>query len=189
MPITKRLDASRIMTRLIPVDAIEDHPQNYNMHPDEQIAQLAQSHATFGQYRSILVWERPGGKYIRVVGHGYSAGAQQEGEPLLRCEVLPIDTDPETVKAIMLADNLHAQNSLPDETLLAHLLQEQQDAGFDLASLGSDDETLRQMLESLGDAYVGKERTSPEDFESYDEGIETEYCCPKCSYAWSGKPK
>jgi hypothetical protein len=27
----------------------------------------------------------------------------------------------------------------------------------------------------------------PEDFGSYDENIETQYCCPKCGYKWSGK--
>ncbi len=29
----------------------------------------------------------------------------------------------------------------------------------------------------------------PEDFGEYDESIETDYCCPKCGYAWSGKAK
>lgn len=30
--------------------------------------------------------------------------------------------------------------------------------------------------------------TPPEDFAEYGEDIETEYCCPKCGYKWSGKP-
>lgn len=154
---SKRLDASQIETRMIPIDLIDDHEENYNFHPDEQIAQLARSHAEFGQYRSITVWARPNGRYTRVVGHGYSHGAKREGETMLRCEVYPEDTPPETIKAIMLADNLHAQNSQPDEELLSRLLQEQHDAGYDLAALGSDEETLRQMLESLGDEYLGEQ--------------------------------
>lgn len=28
-----------------------------------------------------------------------------------------------------------------------------------------------------------------EDFPEYNEELETEYCCPKCDYVWSGKPK
>jgi DNA modification methylase len=165
--IGKRLDASRIATRMIPVEDIEDHPENYNGHPAQQLMQLSESHAEFGQYRSILVWARPGGKYIRVVGHGYSKGAEQGGEKVLRCEVLPEDTPAETIKAIMVADNLHAQNSEPDDEMLASLLQEQQDAGFDLASLGTDDEYLRQLLEGLGDEYLGNEGESEED--DFDE--------------------
>ena len=30
---------------------------------------------------------------------------------------------------------------------------------------------------------------APEDFAEYDEDIDTEFCCPKCGYEWSGKPK
>jgi len=161
--VGKRLDASRIVTKLIPIEDIEDHDENYNFHPEFQIVSLSKSHDEFGQYRSICVWERPNGKYIRVIGHGYSAGAKKSGETLLRCEVLPQDTDPMTIKAIMAADNLHAQNSDPDETALCQLLQEQRNAGFDLASLGTDEESLHQMLESLGDEYLdedGKGRTT-----------------------------
>jgi site-specific DNA-methyltransferase (adenine-specific)/modification methylase len=161
--VGKRLDASKIVTKMIPIDAIEDHPENYNGHPAQQLMQLSESHAEFGQYRTILVWERPGGKYIRVLGHGYSKGAEQKGETVLRCEVLPQDTDPVTVKAIMMGDNLHAKNSEPNDEGLAALLQEQQDAGFDLASLGTDDEYLRQLLEGLGDEYLGNEGEDEED--------------------------
>jgi rubrerythrin len=33
------------------------------------------------------------------------------------------------------------------------------------------------------------EPIAPDAFQTYDEEIETEYCCPKCGYEWSGKPK
>ena len=32
-------------------------------------------------------------------------------------------------------------------------------------------------------------KDAPEDFDEVDESLETEYCCPKCGYEWSGKPK
>src|SRR5882672_8607510 len=152
---SQKVDTTQIVTRMISIEAITDHPDNYNQHPDAQIAQLAASHQELGQYRAIVVWERPGGRYVRVAGHGYSESAKREGATELRCEVLPIDTPPETVKAIMIADNLHAQNSSPDDELLAHLLEEQHNAGFSLEALGTDDETLRQMLQALGDEYLG----------------------------------
>lgn len=29
---------------------------------------------------------------------------------------------------------------------------------------------------------------APDDFQSYDENIETQHSCPQCGYKWSGKP-
>jgi hypothetical protein len=34
-----------------------------------------------------------------------------------------------------------------------------------------------------------QEAEAPEEFGAYDEDLATEYCCPKCGYEWSGKPK
>lgn len=166
--MTKRLNADAIVNMTLPVDAIEPHPQNYNQHPDEQISQLAASQVEFGQYRSVVVWQRPGGKYVQVAGHGYLEAAKGEGLTQVRCDVLPDDTPAETIKAIMVADNLHAQNSSPDDEMLAELLQEQVNAGFDLASLGTDDEALRQMLEALGDGYAGGGGESEDGGDDFD---------------------
>ena len=133
--MARRLDAEAITNKIISVDLIDGHPDNYNQHPDEQISQLAASHESFGQYRSVVVWARPGGRYVQVAGHGYLQAAKGEGQSLVRADVLPENTSAETIKAIMVADNLHAQNSSPDDEILVRLLQEQQDAGFDLHPL------------------------------------------------------
>jgi hypothetical protein len=54
-------------------------------------------------------------------------------------------------------------------------------AGVDLSLMFSNEE-----LERLrGDMPT----EAPEEFNEYDEEIDTEYCCPKCGYTWSGKPK
>jgi hypothetical protein len=143
------VDGARIVTREIPVELIHDHPENYNFHPDEQVERLALSHSELGQYRSIVVWEQRDGTFLRVAGHGYSEGAQRAGATTLRCEVLPVDTPSSTVKAIMLADNLHATGSEPDDQALARLLAEQRDAGFSLEALGSSDDLLAALLEEL----------------------------------------
>jgi len=52
------------------------------------------------------------------------------------------------------------------------------EAGVDLSGMWTADE-LAQIVDMS---------QPPEDFGSYDETIETEYCCPKCGYRWSGKP-
>jgi hypothetical protein len=148
---SRPVDAARIVTREIPVELIRDHPENYNFHPDEQVERLALSHNELGQYRSIVVWQQRDGTFMRVAGHGYSEGAQRAGATMLRCEVLPPDTPASTIKAIMLADNLHATGSEPDDQALVRLLEEQRDAGFNLEALGSSDDALRRMLDSLND--------------------------------------
>lgn len=188
---TPRLDASRIVNQTVNVDLIDAHPDNYNQHPDAQLTQLASSHQQFGQYRSVVLWQRPNGRYIQVAGHGYLHAAKSEGLPQVRADVLPEETAPETIKAIMIADNEHAKHSEPDEEVLARLLQEQVNAGYDLVSVGSDEDALHDMLakmtpptldeltEQYGDepeedAFwpVIKVKVSPETKEVYDSLME-----------------
>lgn len=51
-----------------------------------------------------------------------------------------------------------------------------------LASWNTDASQLRGMLTA-----AAAEAAPPEEFAEYDEGIETDYRCPKCGYQWSGK--
>lgn len=139
-----------IENKVVPIELIRPHPENYNTHPDEQIKQLGMSYSEMGQFRSVVLWEQVDGSYIQLAGHGVIEAMKRNGAKEARADVLPTSLDPLTAKRVMLADNLHAQNSVPDDELLVRLLQEQADVGYDLASLGTDDEALRQMLEALG---------------------------------------
>ncbi len=130
------------LARLVP------HARNYKQHPKAQIDNLVLSLQRFGQGRSIVVQDGPE-KLVIVAGHGIVEAATALQWQEIRADILPADWSPEQITGYLIADNLHAQQATDDDTLLAHLLQEQQDAGFDLASLGSDDETLRQMLANL----------------------------------------
>ncbi len=51
------------------------------------------------------------------------------------------------------------------------------------------DELLEWGFESFELGLGGDDVSSPDEFPEYDDDIETEYCCPKCGYEWSGKPK
>lgn len=42
--------------------------------------------------------------------------------------------------------------------------------------------------DELNKILAGANIQAPEDFKEYGDGIETQYCCPKCGYRWSGKP-
>src|SRR5215469_15052547 len=138
------------------------HPRNYRSHPDTQLSYLQSSHQRFGQYRSVVLWSRPGGKYVTVAGHGIIEAMKQRGVTQIRADVLPQHTPQTEIDAILVADNNIAQHASDDEEMLASLLQEQQNAGFDLAALGSDEETLRQMLAGLGDGYIAGDEKEEE---------------------------
>lgn len=179
----KHVEALSPVNKVVPIHLIKPHSDNYNQHPEEQIKQLGMSYSELGQFRSVVLWEQSDGTYIQLAGHGVVEAMKREDATEVRADVHPSSLDPMIAKRILLADNLHAKNSISDDEALVRLLQEQQDAGYDLASLGSDDETLRQMLESLGDGYLGGDgnQEKPDvQFKEYDESIaddlDTELC-------------
>lgn len=152
-----------IINKMIPISDIIPHERNYRSHPDEQLSDLGASHKRFSQYRSVVLWQRPNGKYIQVAGHGIVEAMKRNWAVEVRADILPEDTPQSEIDAILVADNNLALKASDDETALVQLLQEQADAGYDLASLGSDEESLRQMLEGLGDAMLddkGNSRTT-----------------------------
>ncbi len=135
--MSTRLESAQIRNEVIPLALIDPHPDNPNTHPEAQIAQLAASHEKLGQYNSVVVWQRPNGRYIQVARHGYLLGAQKRGETMLRADILPETTDETLVKSIMIADNQHARNSRADDDILARLLGEQRAVGQSLLALGT----------------------------------------------------
>jgi len=150
------MSSPTIEHKIIPLALLDGSTRNYRSHPPEQIAQLKASLERFGAVRSIVVYPESTGRYTILAGHGVVEAARAKGLDSLNCDIAPQSWDMTTRNAYLIADNLHAQNAVDDDSLLAHLLQEQSDAGFDLAALGSDEETLRQMLEALGDESFGQ---------------------------------
>jgi ParB-like chromosome segregation protein Spo0J len=178
---------SEIVNKVIPIDQLKPHPRNYKLHPEKQIGRLRASVARFGQVRSVVAQEGANGKFLLVAGHGLTKAAREEGLNELRVDVIPADWTPEQVEGYLVADNLLGATAEDDNTLLAEILQEQANLDYDLASLGSSQEELDALLAGLSQEQLEVE--APDSFNEYDENIETEYCCPKCNYSWSGKPK
>lgn len=141
--------------KMVPLVMLYPHERNYRQHPPEQVKRIKASLERFGQVRSIVVQSHEDGTYTIVAGHGVTEAAQQLKWYELRADILPHWWSPEQVSGYLVADNNLSQDAVDDDELLAALLEEQKNAGFDLASLGTDDETLRQMLAALGDEYVG----------------------------------
>jgi ParB-like chromosome segregation protein Spo0J len=174
--------SEEVINAVVDIAKIKPHPKNYRQHPDEQIAQLGMSHARLSQFRSVVLWQQPDDSYITLAGHGIIEAMKRNKVTQVRADIHPVTLSAADAEAILIADNLHAQHSTDDEQMLAELLQEQQNAGYDLSSLGSDDETLRQMLVSLGDSYIASDDSGKPDvqFKEFDEsiadGLDTEMC-------------
>lgn len=180
-PQRKRSDKQKVTpikeNRVVAIASLAPHPRNYRVHPQHQIDKLVLSLQRFGQGRSIVVQDSPEHMII-VAGHGIVEAAQALQWQELRADILPADWTDQQIEGYLIADNLHSQEASDNEELLAMLLQEQLDAGFDLRSLGTDDETLRQMLDAMGDDIING--TPDVQFKEYDETIEddlpTELC-------------
>jgi ParB-like nuclease domain len=187
----------------IPISALYPHDKNFREHPTEQIAMLKSSLERFGQVRSVVATPNNDGSYTIVAGHGVVEAAQKliaanpeyaERFGRIRCDIIDASWPQEQILGYLAADNLISNHAQDDEQLLVQLLTEQQSAGYDLASLGTDDETLRQMLEALGDEIIADGEDTPVTFKEYDETIaddlDTEMCaeCGKlCVKSGKGK--
>lgn len=85
--------------------------------------------------------------------------------------------------AFAIADNRAVRLGHDDiETLATHLEAIVHDESIRIESIGYSKEDLDELYESIS-------QSPPEDFPEYDDNIETDFCCPKCNYEWSGNPK
>lgn len=134
--------------RILSLQEIAPHPRNYRHHSEKQIQELIASLVRFGQGRSIVVQERQKG-YMTVAGHGILEAARRLGYKTIRADILPVDWSDDAVLGYLLADNLHADKSDDNEWVLSELLLEQQQAGYDLQTVGFNEEALQNMLDRL----------------------------------------
>lgn len=191
---------------VVPIDTVYPHTENYKKHPDIQLNSLKASLLRFGQVKSVVVQRTAGtdSAYILLAGHGLTQAAQELlADPQYATNarvnswrdswavvVVPSSWTQLEAKAYMVADNEIAAKALTDETALAALLEEQRNDA-DLLSVGYTEQELDAMLSRLSDALLeeNEDAAAPADFAEFNEGLSTDYHCPKCGYEWSGKAK
>lgn len=195
------------------ISSLYPHSRNYRQHPPEQIKKLKASLERWGQVRSIVAQRHEDGTYTIVAGHGIVQAAQEliddnmsysERLGKLRTDVIPPSWSSEQISGYLVADNHLSSDASDDSELLAQLLQEQHDAGYDLASLGSDEFALKDMLAQMTpptldelEAQFGDEpehdafwpvirvKVSPETKEVYDSLMdEAEGTDESVKFAW-----
>lgn len=172
-------------TTTLPIDALIPDAQNANLGTDRGRAALSYSLETFGAGRSVLVDRNK--KLISGNKTAEAAKAQgfervllvpTDGKTLVAVQRTDLDLDDPEARGLAFADNRVGELDL---LWSPEMIQQGIADGVDLSKLFNDGE-LEALMHGLSDPVA------PADFAEYDEEIETEYCCPRCSYRWSGKP-
>lgn len=163
---------------IVPIEKLVPNPRNPNQHPQSQIAILAKVIAHQGWRSPIVVSSRSG---FIVAGHGRYQAALALGLSQVPVDYQDFATDADEY-AHLIADNRIAELAEADESGLREILGELKASDFDMEITGFDANALNVLLTQ--DA----EPESPEEFPVVDENLPTEFKCPKCQYAWSGKP-
>ncbi len=103
---------------------LEEHEENYNTHPPEQVVQLEGSLEMFeeyfegGQYKNVVVCK---GKVL--AGNGLVMAARNRGEEFIDAQVndnLPDDVQ----RALIVADNATPAGALPDAAKLKSIFDQ-----------------------------------------------------------------
>ncbi len=177
----------------LPISELTPDPKNARLHNEKNIAAVKASLDRFGM-RSALVAQRSGEQLVVRVGNGRLQAAKELGWthlPVMVCE----EGDEEAM-AFALADNKTAQLAEWDPDGLHAVFEELGAFSGDLLEVtGFDTQDVSNIISGLDQSGSTEESrearepsTPPESFPQYDENLEVEHRCPRCSYAWSGKP-
>lgn len=186
-----KTDAPAVTVEMWPLANLTPNPRNARVHSPEQVEQIVRSIGEFGFTNPILIDEDG----TIVAGHGRSMAARKIYEAggsikLPNGKALPAGDVPVIVaagwsdeqrRAYTIADNQLALNATWDDDLLRLELGDLKAEDYDLGGLGFAASDLDKML------AVPEVAAAPAAFPEHGEDIETDHCCPKCGYKWSGK--
>lgn len=153
-------------------DQLLANPDNWRIHPKNQQDALSDVLKEVGWVQNVIVNKATG---FVVDGHMRVALAISQNETV---PVTYVDLTPEEESLILATFDPISAAAVTDAAKLRELL----------SSVSTNSPALDELLSGVIKMPEFKEAAAPEGFASYDEDIETEYCCPKCGYQWSGKP-
>jgi ParB-like chromosome segregation protein Spo0J len=165
----------------VAIDSVSQDPANLRKHGPRNLEAIVASLRKFGQQKPIVV-SKSG---IILAGNGTWEAAKSIGWSKIK--IVRTNLTGSEAIGFSIADNRTAQLAEWDEVALAETLRALESEDFEIAAAGFTEEELSAMIQKLGTGMLGNEE-APQEFESYGDDIETEYCCPKCNYKWSGKP-
>ena len=157
---------------LVPIDTIQQHPENYN---NGDVEAIMESIEVNGMYRPLYVQKSTG--YIVAGNHTWLACKMLEAEMI---PVVYVDLDDHQARKILVADNRIAALARPDDAQLLNLLDRVAlDTG--LAGTGfteTDVEALRLLQEKLAGTPIG--------YPEIPGDLVIKHTCPNCGYEWNG---
>jgi ParB-like chromosome segregation protein Spo0J len=164
-----------------PLADLLPYARNSRTHDDAQVAAIAASIREWGWTMPVLVDETG----MIIAGHGRVLAAHKLG--LEEIPVMVATGWSEAQKrAYVIADNkLTLRGGWNDELLRVELADLKTD-GFDLTLTGFEPGEIDTLFAPLEDIQPLADLAPPDDFDSYDETIETQHECPQCGYLFSG---
>lgn len=159
----------------IPANQLLANPLNARRHPSNQREALRGSLETLGWYDAVIMNRQTG--YL-IDGHA-RVEEQLSLDESQQLPVLVVDMTEEEEAQALASHDWITQMAVYDAEVLNELL----------SSFNSDNDAVQEMLSEMADKNNLLETLPPDDFDEMDETLETEYCCPKCGYEWSGAPK
>lgn len=166
---------------LTPLGEIRPHPHNPNVGAAELLEESVEAN---GFYGAVIVQKSTG--YILAGNHRYRLALQRGAESL---PAIWVDVDDATARRILLVDNEATRRGHADPKALAELMREIQAGQGGLEGTGYTQAQLDSLLKQLAKQAEPAEGQAPGAFPSFGEDVETQYCCPKCGFEWSGKPR
>ena len=162
-------------SKLLPIGQLSLHPNNARRKHD--VTGICASLQEHGQ--QDVVKFTPNGEVI--AGNGRLKAARELGWKYLAANEFTADE----LRAInyAIADNRLSEGSEWDYEVLAGQLSTLIDADFDPLSFGWSENDLKHIMAD------GAKVNAPEEFQSYDGEMETQFACPKCGYEWNGQPR
>lgn len=103
----------------------------------------------FGQVKPIVIW-----RFMIIAGHGICEAAGFLGWQEILAVRLPDEWDELQARAYLIADNELASLAKVDTPQLASLLEEQQQAGRNLALFASSEEQLQKLLGKAASVFA-----------------------------------
>ena len=157
---------------------LSPHPKNARLHDEVNLQTIMTSLEEFGQRTPIVVWK----KGLVIKGCGTLEAMKRLGWK--KCEVVSAShLSEEKALQYSIIDNQAGDLSEFDEARLHDILSDiVTDGNLEDVSrkVGFAPSTVTALME-----YTDDEEEAPDDFDSYDEDIDTSHECPKCGYEWS----
>lgn len=161
---------------LVPLESLQEDPNNARVHPEENIAAIRASLAEFGQTIPLVVRRSDGrilsgnGRFSVMLADGWRFAA-----------VVYTDDDEALGAAFSRTDNRTAELAAWDDARLANALASL--SKEHLAATGFSGKRLDELLAIASKTVRPPE--PPKEFARFAGDLETAHTCPECGYEWS----